>query len=268
MNDPSLDGPGARPQMSRFAFAMFDVLGFSRWVQSTPLEKIVAAYHGLIETAVLRPNEKGSLTAFHTPEGQMLALTRAPEYAYFSDTILLWCPLAPPLVGDFVERCADLICDALAVNIPLRGAITLGEAVLDNKSNTYIGKPIVEAAMLEKGQEWVGLTLGNTAMWSPFLVQLHPATVIEYPAPMKAGYESYAAPVVVDWPRRWRDRSLPPLQDKLASLNTEPSKSSYWANAESFASQSQARHDWFKHPELIPPGAVLKLVKHAEARFA
>jgi hypothetical protein len=84
-----------------------------------------------------------------------LALTGRPHHAYFSDTILLWCPLVPAFAAIFVERCADMIGEALSMGIPLRGAVTLGDAVLDEKTSTYIGKPIVEAAMLEKGQDWI-----------------------------------------------------------------------------------------------------------------
>ena len=46
----------AAPQISRFAFAMFDVLGFSRWVETESLAVILAAYQQLIERAVLKPN--------------------------------------------------------------------------------------------------------------------------------------------------------------------------------------------------------------------
>lgn len=258
----------AASQISRFAFAMFDVLGFSHWVETESLAVILAAYQQLIERAVLKPNEKGSVTAFHTPEGQLLAVTRAPAYAYFSDTILLWCPLAPPLVADFVERCGDLMCEALAMDIPLRGAITLGDAVLDNKTNTYIGKPIVEANNLEKGQDWVGLTLGNSAIWSPFLAQLHGASVIEYPAPMKAEFNKFASPIVVDWPRRWRDKHGECPTKKLKELNTKPEFSPKWDSTIKFAEYSLKKHDWFKRPEQIPPDAILRLVPLSEAKFA
>lgn len=258
----------AAPEISRFAFAMFDVLGFSHWVETESLSSIVIAYRELIERAVLKPLKEGGVSAFHTPEGQLLAVTRAPAFAYFSDTILLWCPLAPPLVADFVERCGNLMCEALAMNIPLRGAITLGDAVLDNKTNTYIGKPIVEAAMLEKGQDWIGLTLGNTAMWSPFLAQLHGASVIEYAAPMKNGYEQYAAPVVVDWPRRWREKNMSDLSSKLDELNKTPAAAKYWNNAKAFAEYSLSKHDWFKYPDQIPPDAILQLIPRSEAKFA
>lgn len=146
-----------KPKVSRFAFAMFDVLGFSAWVKSTSLQTILDTYHSLIESAVTRPNEKGGLSAVQTPEGAVFAITGPPSYAYFSDTILIWCPLAPPFVDDFVGRCKDLICHALAMNIPLRGALTLGDAVLDSDANYFVGEPIVEAANLEKGQNWIGL---------------------------------------------------------------------------------------------------------------
>jgi hypothetical protein len=267
-DEKELNDQCTTPEISRFACAMFDVLGFSHWVETDSLSSIVAAYRQLIGRAVLKPNEKGSLSAFHTPEGMLFAATRAPEVAYFSDTILLWCPLAPPLVADFVERCGDLMCEALAMNIALRGAITLGDAVLDNKSNTYIGQPIVEAAMLEKGQDWVGLTLGNTAMWSPFLGQLHGASIIEYAAPMKNGYEQYADPIVVDWPRGWRDKNTDDPCSKLDELNKTPAFAKYWDNAKTFAEYSLSKHDWFKYRERIPTDAVLRLVPLSEAKFA
>ena len=257
----------AIPVISRFAFAMFDVLGFSQWLENETLRAIVAAYRQLIERAVLKPNEKGGLSAFQTPEGMLLAVTRAPEFAYFSDTILLWCPLSPPLVADFVERCGDLMCQALAMNIPLRGAITLGDAVLDNKSNTYIGKPIVEAAMIEKGQDWVGLTLGESAIWSPFLAQLHGTAVIEYAPPMKEKFKKYASPVVVDWPRRWRDNHGACPSGKLRELNTHPDFSLYWDNTIKFAEHSLKKHDWHLRPDEIPADAVLRLVSREEAKF-
>lgn len=257
-----------KPEISRYAFAMFDVLGFSAWVQSTELSEILDSYHCLIERAVLRPNEKGSLSAVLTAEGAQLAVGRAPEFAYFSDTILLWCPLMPAAVGDFVERCNDLICEALEMNIPLRGAITLGDAVLDNGAGYYIGEPVVEAHNVEAGQEWIGLTLGQSAFWSPFLTQQHGTSLIEYEAPMKPKYQQFACPIVVDWPRRWRDRNGGECpSEKLRQLNTDPQYSQKWENSIAFAGFSLKKHDWHLRPEEIPHDAVLRLISPEEADF-
>ncbi len=256
-----------KPEISRFAFAMFDVLGFSRWVQSESLKTILDSYHQLIERAVIEPSKKTSLSAVQTPEGMLFAVGGPPSYAYFSDTILLWCPLIPAAVSDFVERCSDMMCEALAMNIPLRGAITLGEAVLDRKANYFIGRPIVEASNLEKGQNWIGLTLGESAIWSPFLVQLHGTSIIEYSPPMKEKFQKYASPIVVDWPRRWRDNHGDCPSTKLRELNINPDYSSYWENTIRFAEYSLKKHDWHKRPEEIPPEAILRLVTRVEAKF-
>lgn len=257
-----------KPEISRYAFAMFDVLGFSAWVESTELQTILDAYHTLIERAVLRPTEKGGLSVVQAPEGALFAVGGPPHYAYFSDTILLWCPLVPAAVADFVERCSDLVCEALRINVPLRGAITLGDAVLDNETGFFIGKPIVEAHYVEGGQEWIGLTLGRSAIWSPFLVQLHGTTIIEYPPPMKEKAKEYSSPIVVDWPRRWRDRhggECP--SSKLRELNTKPKFAQKWINTIAFAEYSLGKHDWHLRPNEIPEHALLKLVSRQDADF-
>ncbi|HEY5233565.1 MAG TPA: hypothetical protein VIK35_08540 [Verrucomicrobiae bacterium] len=256
-----------KPEISRYAFAMFDVLGFSSWITTVGLQSVLDSYHQLIEKVVIKPNEKGGLSAVQTSEGAVFALTGPPSYAYFSDTILLWHPLVPAFVDDFVTRCSELICEALAMNIPLRGAITLGDAVLDTESNFFLGKPIVEAAKLEKAQNWIGLTFGNSAVWSAFLAQLHGTTIIEYPPPTKDTLKEYASPIVVDWPRRWRDRHGKCPSSKLRELNKDLKFSCYWENTIKFAEFSQARHDWHLRPEEIAPDAVLRLVSRKEARL-
>jgi hypothetical protein len=185
--------PLRKPEISRFMFAMFDVLGFSRWVESAGLQAVLDAYHVLIER-VVRPNEKGGLGAVQTRDGSLLVVTGPPGYAYFSDTIILWHPLVPPLVDDFVTHCSELICEALSMDIPLRGAITLGDAVLDSDSDFFLGTPIIEAARVEKAQNWLGLTFGQTAIWSPFLAQIHSTAIIEYPPPTKDHLKAHVSP--------------------------------------------------------------------------
>lgn len=261
------DAPKAvpKPDINRYIFAMFDVLGFSAWVKTTGLQKVLDAYHELIEEAVVRAYDKGSLTAVQTREGMLLAISRAPNYAYFSDTILLWAPLTPPAVGDFVERASALICRALEMGIPLRGALTLGEAVLDKESGFFIGDPIIEAANLEKGQNWMGLTFGKSAVWGSFIAQIHPHSVIEYAPPMKREMADYSSPIVMDWPRRWRDKHGACPSARLRELNTDPRFSHYWESTIAFAEYSLRKHDWHLRPEEIPDDALLRMVKPEEA---
>ena len=257
--------PLRKPQVSRFMFAMFDVLGFSRWLDSVGLQAVLDAYHLLIERVVVRPNEKGGLSAVQTRDGSIFAVTGPPGFAYFSDTIILWHPLVPPFVDDFVTRCSSLICEALAMDIPLRGAITLGDAVLDRDSDFFLGAPIVEAARVEKAQNWLGLTFGQTAMWSQFLAQIHGTAIIEYPPPAKEHLKAYVSPIVVDWPRRWRDKHGECPSIKLRQLNRDPAYASYWENTIAFAEFSRGKHDWHLRPEEIPADAVLRLVSRKES---
>lgn len=265
MNSPADRQQLRKPEISRFAFAMFDVLGFSRWLESVGLQTVLDSYHLLIERVVVRPNEKGGLSAVQMRDGAIFAITGPPGHAYFSDTIILWHPLVPAFVDDFVTRCSKLICEALAMNIPLRGAITLGDAVLDGDSDFFLGTPIIEAARLEKAQNWIGLTFGQTAMWSPFLSQVHGTAIIEYPPPTKDGLKEYASPIVIDWPRRWRDKHGECPSAKLRELNRDPKFASYWENTIAFAEFSRGKHDWHLRPDEIPPDAVLRLVSRKDS---
>ncbi len=267
MQQPVGDSRVAKPEISRYMLAMFDVLGFSRWMKSVGLRTVLDSYHLLIENAVVRSNEKGGLSAVQTPDGALFAVTGPPCYAYFSDTILIWHPLVPALVDDFVGRCADLVCEALAMNIPLRGALTLGDAVLSTDADFYLGEPIIEAANLEKAQNWIGLTFGQTAVWSPFLAQMHGTAIIEYQPPTKEHLREYASPIVLDWPRRWRDNHGDCPSIKLRALNTDPRFSAYWENTIAFAEFSSAKHDWHLRPDEIPPDALLRLVSRKDANL-
>ena len=49
MNAQDDRAPLRKPQVSRFMFAMFDVLGFSRWLDSVGLQAVLDAYYLLIE---------------------------------------------------------------------------------------------------------------------------------------------------------------------------------------------------------------------------
>lgn len=256
-----------KPEISRYALAMFDILGFASWLKTVGIQTVLDSYHALIERAVIKPNEKGGLCAVQTSEGALFVVSGPPSYAYGSDTLLMWCPLVPELVDDFIGRCSDLMCEALAMGIPLRGALTLGDAVLDSDSNFFLGEPMVEAANLEKGQNWVGLTLGKSAVWSPFLTQLHRTAIIEYMPPMKDKFVNFASPIVVDWPRRWRDWHGECPSAKLRELR-DPKFQLYWDNTIKFAEYSLQKHDWHLRPKEIPKDAILRLVSREEASFS
>ena len=122
-----------------------------------------------------------------------------------------------------------------------------------------------EAANLEKGQNWMGLTLGKSAVWGAFLAQIHPHCLIEYPPPMKPEFAKYCSPIVMDWPRRWRDKHGECPASHLRALNTDPRFSLYWENTIALAEHSLRKHDWHLRPEEIPADALLRMVTSEQA---
>lgn len=260
------DGDAENPTVAKVILGLFDVLGFSGRVEKQGVEKLLSVYRELIEKAVLEPARRCVGTA-QFPQGRVLTLFELPvRYAYFSDTILLWVPLHQAYPAAFVRRCADLMCEALSMGMPLRGAICLGDAVMHQDTNTYIGKPLVEAAGLEKGQDWIGLTLGWSATWPLFMAELEGSDIIEYEAPMKQHCTEVVSPIVVDWPRAWREKYGTSPKEQLTFLNADPKFTRYYDHAIAFADYSVAHHDWWQRPKEIPANAKLRLVPLAKIR--
>ncbi|HEX3558851.1 MAG TPA: hypothetical protein VHU19_06595 [Pyrinomonadaceae bacterium] len=143
--------------------AIFDVLGFEDRIRRFSLEEVHGQYKELLAIAT----SKGSHAFFDArPAG---GGTMVPffgfieiEQDYFSDTILLWTRFSPPTLGPFLHVCCSLMCEALRAGLPLRGALALGDAIMDKSARTYLGEPLVEAARLEKAQQWVGLSFGRS----------------------------------------------------------------------------------------------------------
>jgi hypothetical protein len=71
--------------------------------------------------------------------------------------------------------------------------------------------------------------------------------------------------IVIDWPRRWRDKYGECPSGKLRELNRDPKYASYWEDTIAFAEFSREKHDWHLRPEDISPDAVLRLVARKES---
>jgi hypothetical protein len=139
--------------------ALFDVLGFEDRIGRFSLEEVHGQYKELLSIA----KSKGSHAFFDArPAGDG---TMVPffgyidiEQEYFSDTILLWTRFRPATLKPFLHVCSSFMCETLRAELPLRGAIALGHAVMDKGTRTYLGQPLVEVARAEKAQQWIGLT--------------------------------------------------------------------------------------------------------------
>jgi hypothetical protein len=223
------------PEIRRYILGVFDVLGFSALLGSRSLKEVTSLYEKLIAEAVtkeavrtfgvIRLNERESATT-------MFALP--VRHTHFSDTIILWVPLVQHFIAPFIARCADLVCEALKMGLPLRGALSVGSAVLHSRSGTFVGQPIVEAARLEQAQNWLGVSLGLSMLASDVSREFDPNFILPYNAPVKPRRKHLLSGLALDWPRRMVTHHKSEPLEMLQSLNTSPAHRRYYDNAAKF----------------------------------
>jgi hypothetical protein len=226
--------------------ALFDVLGFEDRVRQFSLEEVHAQYKDLLSIATT----KGSHAFFDArPAGDG---TMVPFFGYadiqndyFSDTILLWSRFHPAALKPFLHVCCSFMCETLQAELPVRGAIALGEAIMDKASRTYLGQPLVEAARAEKAQQWIGLSFcpsfdGRRDV--PFSADL----VRPYTKQRKPDHGDRLVGLALDWPRAWRKDykgSAVPILERLAARGKVPD---YYQCTIEFVKHSDANPEWWK----------------------
>ncbi|MDP1926945.1 MAG: hypothetical protein Q8K62_00375, partial [Thiobacillus sp.] len=171
-----------------YLVGLFDVLGFEHRLTTLGLKKLHEKYEQLVEIVQVQNEchralmEKGFEGVFHAADG--VVFSYEVRAAYSSDSILIWanrcwdkarshskeelselskhpalgwlgCPIPPDI---FLDMCSALICRSIEIGLPLRGAISMGEAVIDEGRRIFLGQPIVDAARLEGSQKVIGAT--------------------------------------------------------------------------------------------------------------
>ncbi len=224
-------------------FCFLDVLGFSNLVETRGLAAIYFDYQELLKAADQQEHEGLVFSSWQgTPYFSMEKL----QSSYFSDTIALWCPYHP---RDFQSLCystMEVLCKAIEIGLPLRGSISVGEAILDKKRQHFVGKPIVSAAEAEKAQKWIGVTLSKEFREPPFNGSFSAACFMPYEKHLKEGTLSAVTPLVLDYPRWWRKSREPSIYEAISRLDTDPKFSCYYQNALEFAHYSATNSRWWE----------------------
>lgn len=235
--------------------ALFDVLGFEAAYQRLGIEKLYALYKELIDRIILRP----SIDSFGS--GQQLGSVMSLKYFrlwvgfhYFSDTILLWCPATPDNFSPFLTRCSDLFIEALNVGLPLRGAISIGEANFSKHAGVFVGQPLIDCARLERSQNWLGIALSSSC--SGILEHVDSDLILPYTPPIKPSGDASTQSVshagaVLDWPRRARGITGANITLTIDALNTSPNHHLYYDNTNAFVRHSAVHARW-NRDERIP----------------
>jgi hypothetical protein len=242
------------PETRKYILAVFDVLGFSAMLAEKGLSEVTALYSRLITEAVTKEAMR-TYTIIRFSETQKGSIVGAlpVSHAHFSDTILLWVPLVQHFIDPFLARCADMVCEALKLGIPLRGAVAVGPAVMHARTDTFVGSPVVEAAKLEQSQDWLGVSLGPSMLAGDVSSEFDPTLVIPYPVPFKKQRERVYAELALDWPNRFRSRFGTDPLEAIRAIDTSPSHHIYYVNALKFAEFSGGpifRSEGFRRPNL------------------
>lgn len=180
-----------------YIVALFDILGFEKRLAQIGLKEMQVRYEALIEVVNYRKEQMqrvfGDLNfkeaPYWTAEGDVFTFNKVYG-AYASDSILIWADRTWPDARDveseicrklasnppdgwkyhpvpcdnFLDVCNDVMCRGLEVGLPLRGGISIGEAVFDQSRNIFLGKPIIDAARLENGHQLIGASFSVSGM--------------------------------------------------------------------------------------------------------
>ena len=146
--------------------AFLDILGFSKHFQNKSRSDI--SQKSLED---IRDNVIGRLIYLATHSylqvnHDLIKFSAKLKWLSFSDSIALYIPLSKDIplspqlaIESMVYTCSLLLAKTIWNDIPLRGAISYGECLINKDPLYIIGKPFIDAADLEKRQIWAGVAL-------------------------------------------------------------------------------------------------------------
>lgn len=220
-----------------------DILGFSNKIsKESGLDEIKTKYLKLTEI-INSINEKyqdilsaGFGESSYATIDNNVGLFYKTNILYGSDSIVIWADRTweaakqiesiekvhfaakwigfPKPCDPFIDICNEIICASIELDLPLRGALSTGNAYFDFDKYIFIGKPIVESVQLEKIQNIIGATFCKS-----FEEQIIPKrffmTFDKYLKEEDEKCEKLNTEILkaksntnmnlLDWPRHWRN---------------------------------------------------------------
>jgi hypothetical protein len=234
-----------------------DVLGFESLLKNIGLKKIEERYESLIKYV---REQTSDMDVTPTPHSRVSVGWLVIDNTCFSDKIMFWTNYNKISLPSFMHLISGTVCYGLELQLPLRGAISVGEAVLDKDAGKYLGEPIMEAARTGRLQKWIGVSFGNSFTKPGYNEGFYLNTVLPYKSHYKneaLGDEEesrHCTGMVVDWPRKWRETRKSDVAPLVSALDVKPKFSEYCERTLQFIKFSRENHDWFIKGEHLDYG--------------
>ena len=251
-----------------YIVVMFDVMGFEFRLRKFGLNEIHNRYSNILDF-VRKKTERSKLISeklnitgpFWLAEGGVAELYEI-NVVNSSDSILIWSNLAWKMVQnqtkevlkkneshpayghlskhvpllEFWNTCAELICRSIEFDLPIRGAVSTGDAIFDIENKVYLGEPIVDTARLENKQQAIGLSLCTSFGGHEDISRFF----IPYSNHYKPDYNSKKIDLAFNWPLYWKNsRPNINLIDTLQKMSENNDKHPYYSNTMEFVKYSE-----------------------------
>jgi hypothetical protein len=168
--------------------SFLDILGFSDIILDNNLEGIMEKFKMVTGFIIPYSEFLGEWIATGNRDHQ--SNKKCSSFS-FSDTFVLYTKdSSHESLNNIIIATFLLTRSLFAVGFPVRGALTKGEADYIPNTNHLIGKAIINAARLEKQQEWFGVIISPDVLSKNNAAMLDEPTsqiLAEYPVPFKNG---------------------------------------------------------------------------------
>jgi hypothetical protein len=127
-------------------FAYFDLLGFTKLVESQTVQSVVPVYKNALEkmnrACKVGKSEAGLVNS------------------WFSDTFIIYTRSDSLQNFVFLEQAARVFFELLLINhIPVRGCISYGDFYSQTRQRIFLGPALIEAHFYGEALNWVGLCI-------------------------------------------------------------------------------------------------------------
>ena len=258
--------------------AYFDVLGFEKKFEKEGLEGMYEIYKELINLINENTGKHGYFVDEHEDLGELYeqnkafftalnngfwATTKVSSY-YSSDSILLWMPWHHKTAKLFCDVCIKFFCEALKMELPLRGCIGYGSVIFDEEKHIFLGQPLIDCVRGEGVQDWLGVSFSSNTLDSVStnpkggykytdVKQIFPLPIPNYQVKGKDEKEQeengkLLSPFVLDWARYWRENNLGDIEAMFVKMNTSKKAAIYYDKALDFYKTSEKLEKWYELP--------------------